>query len=512
MSWITKAESLLNNIDQKAASVLQNQQKNDGCENSQNLPKVQIPSSNKNILVLNKSTANSTLKRPSSKVSDMDYDSFSEKSVSSRHTVVDNQNDEYIYMKDTTQVETFSAEKELASTKIMLSELRIENNELKMEIESLHEQLKTNNNAQKTNELESAYAIIVNEKRDLTLMNQSLENSNANYIKTISELESNIMKLQQKELEMKQNLEYAKKETNDINIELQNYKVRAQNQLQMKEKLIEQLKSGSSQLEDNCSNDDNSSTLQIEIEQLKNDRNHLESELNLLTKRHEETKSFIEKLEHKHRMAEAAAEDKINSLNETIHQFVLKSTQYEDEIRLLKQENENVREEMFKQKTLMTTKLHEKENELKRLKNAYRESHVNTEIENRVQSLTQSLITKQNNLETMTAERNAMKLQYEKLSNQHEELLLQMRHQRPQVINMNINETDDVKSNFLTINPFDSHMSKKVKRAYSNFDQLGIRISRYLNRYPLARLFSVFYVCFLHLFVLVVLLQSTPSQ
>lgn len=511
MSWIAKAENLLNNIDQKAASVLQNQKIDNGdLQSSQSIPN--IPSFSKNMTILSKTMG--VTKRTSSKT-DLDNDSFSEKSMSSKLSTVVDQNEDFLQMKSISEatpagIESFSAEKELASAKILLSELRIENNELKIEIETLHEQLKANCSTHKFNELESAYSIILEEKKDLVMMNQSLENSNANYIKTISELESSIMKLQQNELEMKQKLEYARNESKDANTELQNYKLRAQNQLQMKEKLIEQLKNGLSSSYLDGNSDDSPATLQIEIDQMKNEKDHLESELHLMTKRYEDTKSFIEKLEHKHRIMEAEAEDKIANLNEVINQVTLRATHFEDEIRLQKIEIANVREEMFKQKTSLATKLHDKENELKRLKNAYRESQTNVEIENRVQSLTQSLINKQNNLETITAEKNALKLQYEKLSTQHEELLLQMRHQRPQVINMN--ETDDVKSNFLTINPFDSRMSKKVKRAYSNFDQLGIRISRYLHRYPLARLLSVFYVCFLHLFVLLVLLQSTPSQ
>lgn len=57
-----------------------------------------------------------------------------------------------------------------------------------------------------------------------------------------------------------------------------------------------------------------------------------------------------------------------------------------------------------------------RENELKRLKNSHREAHSNLEAENRLHSLTQSLLSKQNNLETITAERNALRLQLEKVS------------------------------------------------------------------------------------------------
>lgn len=99
------------------------------------------------------------------------------------------------------------------------------------------------------------------------------------------------------------------------------------------------------------------------------------------------------------------------------------------------------------------------------------------------------------------------------LQHSHEEVIIQMRQQRPQIIS--INETDDAKSqvpNFMMVNPFDSRMSRRVKRAYSNLDQLGVRLGVFLRRYPLARIFSVFYVTFLHFFVVFVLLSSTPAQ
>jgi chromosome segregation ATPase len=283
-----------------------------------------------------------------------------------------------------------------------------------MEIETLHEQLKSNSSAMKIRELEEVITTMVDEKRDLMIMNQSLENSTANYIKTISDLETNLMKLQQSESELRQKMEYAKTETQDVRQELQNYKLRAQNQLQMKEKLIEQLKSGDVEAETEGVND--MSALQMEIDQIRSERDHLQTELNLVSKRMDESRSFIEKLEHKHRIMEASAEDKINALNDTISQLNNASAHFEDEIRIQKQEIQQVREEMLSQKKFMTTKLHEKENELKRLKNAYRESQLNSEIENRVQSLSQSLITKQTNLEAITADRNALKLQLEKLS------------------------------------------------------------------------------------------------
>lgn len=164
------------------------------------------------------------------------------------------------------------------------------------------------------------------------------------------------MKMQQTENDLKQKLDYAKNETRNANNELQQYRLRAQNQLQLKEKMIEQLQTGEvvngTELAE--------ATLEIEVDTLRAERDHLQSELNLLTRRFEESRTFIEKMEHKHRMMQSDAEDKLLALDETINQMNLKTSQYEEEIRHQKQEISQIRDEMLKQKTAMTTKLHEK--------------------------------------------------------------------------------------------------------------------------------------------------------
>jgi small-conductance mechanosensitive channel len=83
-------------------------------------------------------------------------------------------------------------------------------------------------------------------------------------------------------------------------------------------------------------------------------------ELTLLTRRFEESRTFIEKMEHKHRMITSEAEDKLFQLDEVINQLNMKNSRFEDEVRLQKQEISQIREEMLKQKTAMTTKLHDK--------------------------------------------------------------------------------------------------------------------------------------------------------
>lgn len=165
------------------------------------------------------------------------------------------------------------------------------------------------------------------------------------------------MKLQQSENDLKQKLDYSKNESRDVNNELQQYRLRAQNQLQLKEKTIEQLKSGG---ENVGVNETLESTVQIEFDQLQAQRDHLQTELSLVTRRLEESRCFIEKMEHKHRMIQSEAEDKLLLLDETINHLNLKCAHIDEESRLLKQEVAQIRDEMLKQKTALTTKLHEK--------------------------------------------------------------------------------------------------------------------------------------------------------
>lgn len=133
-------------------------------------------------------------------------------------------------------------------------------------------------------------------------------------------------------------------------------------------------------------------------------------------------------------------------------------------------------------------------------------------LEERVHSLTQSLVQKQTSLETVTADRNALRFQLEKIELEHRQTMAQLRQQRPQVIN--VNDTDDAKAQvprFLQETPFDTRVARRVKRAYSTLDSMGVRLGVFLRRYPLIRILTIFYVVLLHLWVMVVLCSSTPT-
>lgn len=155
-----------------------------------------------------------------------------------------------------------------------------------------------------------------------------------------------------------------------------------------------------------------------------------------------------------------------------------------------------------------------RENELTRLRTKLSQQQATSNLsiaanntDDRVYSLTQSLVLKQNALESITAERNAIRIQLEKLENQHRETMQLLRNQRlPQIIN--VNDTDDAKSqvpSFMRETIHDTRVARRMKRAYSTLDSAGVRLGVFMRRYPLVRTMAIVYVAVLHLWVMFVL-------
>ncbi|KAK9889404.1 hypothetical protein WA026_004678 [Henosepilachna vigintioctopunctata] len=136
----------------------------------------------------------------------------------------------------------------------------------------------------------------------------------------------------------------------------------------------------------------------------------------------------------------------------------------------------------------------------------------NEELEYRIQSLTQTLMMKQNNLETVTSERNALRIQLEKLENEYHRNLLVMRNSQQKLVH--INDTDDVKlqiPQLMRVSPLDAGVTRRVKHAYSSLDSLSIRTGVFLRRYPVIRVFVFCYMVLLHFWVLIILLSYAPN-
>ncbi|XP_031638547.1 golgin-84 [Contarinia nasturtii] len=410
---------------------------------------------------------------------------------------------------------------EMMASRIILAQLKAERDQMKSEIIELKNQLIIAQKEDLVSELTATCDQLSTDNESLQRKMDEFEEANNGYTKTISQLEVSVAKMHEATMEMNEKLAMAKTETEQAVFELQQYRSRAQHTLQMKDELIAELKSMHKKSDTNDDMDIDVQCKQIELTAMKQERDAFFEENNMLRNQLNANKQIISTLECKLQEIELRSSDSEKSLSNALKQEKLKYSQMEETMRTQAKELKVVRDELKRQQTLTSTKLHEKENELiglrTKLSKQQNTSAMPTGLnstDDRVYSLTQSLVQKQNSLEQVTAERNAIRIQLEKLESQHRETMTLLRHQRlPQIIN--VNDTDDAKSqvpNFMRENPFDTRVARRMKRAYSSLDAAGVRLGVFLRRYPLVRTMTIVYVAVLHLWVMFVLLSSTPSQ
>uniref|UniRef100_A0A182P590 Uncharacterized protein n=1 Tax=Anopheles epiroticus TaxID=199890 RepID=A0A182P590_9DIPT len=413
-------------------------------------------------------------------------------------------------------------EKELAATKIVLAEIKAERDELKTELDNtLSQQLTNGETESKLLEFELLCQSLSEEKMMLAGKVLSIEEANSKYVKSISELESTIAKHIQSEQELNSKLEMARLETQNALTELQQYRVRAHATLQLKEKTIEQLKEQMNGGKNDGSPDTNDAKLnqaeqilQIELEQIRQEKANLLEELTTLNERMKQREGHWWSAEEKLKVTVQELEQNVQQLQQ---QILLESDKYsllEENFKLKQNELATAQEDLIKQRTSFTLRLREKESENNKLRNRIQNRPVSplSDHGERLASLTQSLVQKQTALETVTVERNALRIQLEKLENQYRNTASQVRQQRAVYLNSNV--TDDAKSqvpNFMLETPFDNNVARRMKRAYSSLDSIGIRLGVFLRRYPLIRILVIVYVAVLHLWVMFVLLSSSPN-
>lgn len=131
-----------------------------------------------------------------------------------------------------------------------------------------------------------------------------------------------------------------------------------------------------------------------------------------------------------------------------------------------------------------------------------------------LQSLTQMLMHKQSALDTLTSERNALRIQLEKSQQEYKQLSAQRISggaSRPANHSV-IHDYDDSRiPRLMQVSPLDAGVTQRVKHAYSTLDTFSIRTGVFLRRYPLARIFLICYMMLLHLWVLLILFTYVPG-
>ncbi|KAG7206477.1 hypothetical protein KM043_003822 [Ampulex compressa] len=330
-------------------------------------------------------------------------------------------------------------------------------------------------------------------QKEIIILNEKLTSSDAEKAQLYKQV-----------LDLQFALERSRLDLNSARSGLEQHKARALKTLQEKDKLIAELRT-------NVSNGMDDATV-MELNQLRHERDALREE-NLQIS--EQIRVVREELMHAdlklEKMRQKSMETSIQA-QETLAVERRRRLDAEEDARLHSEEIRALKEEMLSQRKTYALQLQKQDSEITRFRMQLSAvSTPSSEVESRLASLTQTLVLKQQALEGLTTERNALRLQLEKIEH---EFRNSMGSSRRNVSYNSINDTDDAKAQvptFLIETPFDTGVTRRVKRAYSSLDAISIRTGVFLRRYPLARILVLIYMALLQFWVVVVLLSQSPE-
>ncbi|KAM4540904.1 golgin subfamily A member 5 [Fundulus diaphanus] len=312
--------------------------------------------------------------------------------------------------------------------------------------------------------------------------------------------------------DLHQQVKSAKAAAESAKQELQDYKHKASRILQSKEKLISSLKEGSG-----LDIGDGSGTMALELEELRHEKELQREEIQKLLAQVGTLRTEIQDLETQALTeAETWREQHVHLQEQQASQNRAKQ-ELEAEVERYKQELQYLEDEHHRAKINMQSRIKDREDEIQKLRNQLTNktlsSSSQTELENRLHQLTETLIQKQTMLEALGTEKSSLVFQLERLEQQLKNA--QGGQSGGPVINMSPAEGPGTRQRNTPVLFSDQDspgVYGKVRKAASTIDRFSIRLGIFLRRYPIARLFVILYMAVLHLWVMIVLLTYTPEM
>ncbi|KAJ7409278.1 Golgin subfamily A member 5 [Willisornis vidua] len=272
--------------------------------------------------------------------------------------------------------------------------------------------------------------------------------------------------------ELQQQVKVTKSHLESAKQELTDYKQKATRILQSKEKLINSLKEGSG-----IEGLDSNTASTMELEELRHERDTQREEIQKLLGQIQQMRTELQELRY-------------------------------------------TEEELYRTKNTLQSRIKDREEEIQKLRNQLTNktlsSSSQTELENRLHQLTETLIQKQTMLESLSTEKNSLVYQLERLEQQLK--AIQGTSANGPSINMaGIDGAEGARMRSVPVLFSDTDgsvagMYGRVRKAASSIDQFSIRLGIFLRRYPIARVFVIIYMALLHLWVMIVLLTYTPEM
>lgn len=311
--------------------------------------------------------------------------------------------------------------------------------------------------------------------------------------------------------DIQQQLKIAKAAAETAKQELQDYKHKASRILQSKEKLISSLKEGSG-----LDTLDGSGAMALELEDLRHEKELQREEIQKLQGQVHTLRIEIQDLENQ-ALTEAETWREQQAQLEEQQALQNRAKQEMDaEIERYKQELQYIEEEQHRAKSTLQSRIKDREDEIQKLRNQLTNKTISssqTELENRLHQLTETLIQKQTMLEALGTEKSSLVFQLERLEQQLKNA--QGGQSGGPAINMSGLEGPGARQRNTPVLFSDQDspgVYGKVRKAASTIDRFSIRLGIFLRRYPMARVFVILYIAVLHLWVMIVLLTYTPEM
>jgi len=345
-----------------------------------------------------------------------------------------------------------------------------------------------------------------NLESNLTEKIKGLEVERQNTKQELLSIQQNQEDLKKTRGELQQALSSSKVECTNARKELLEYRTKAQRILQEKESFILQLKAGICKESDEHVQD-------IELQQITKERNLFCEEATRFSGQLSSARKELGELEQQMLMEQEINKETTAQLSQQLQSEREKREELESDLSSQNEELRYTREDLTRAKTSHLTAIAEKENELKKLRNqiSFRQKNgiSSGEEDKRIQQLTENLLKKQALVETISSEKKTMIYKIEHLERQlSDSRSLKNRKYGLPYLESSVEERGPA---FLQESPFDGAAARRVKQAYTEIDKLSIRVGIALRRFPIARIFVLFYMVMLHFWVFLVLFSYTPD-
>ncbi|CAG4955344.1 unnamed protein product [Parnassius apollo] len=386
--------------------------------------------------------------------------------------------------------------------------LKLDNESLKSQLDNLRLKLQDLNsidvkNREHSEKLEAETTLLRSNNRQLEeklkLINEELSNKES----TILRLENELRHTQVVISEQQGSIEKSTLECQRLETDWESYKLRVKGMLYAKDEEIKKLRQGTNLTED-------TKILIEQIEILKEEREELSDALSRVKEESENIKESMSQMEARH----TAAQRIVLALRDALKEERSARSRAEMQCVTLGKELKAMHTEMSHTITNLRSALQEKEEELSNVRETSSPPTADTSALNvadydvaqvamdkeKIQYLTQTLVQKQGKIESLLADNNTLKIQLEKLATKHKAELAAL---RPNYSHSIVQVQDgDVRPRSRTNNYSPA----------TSLAQLSLRVGVLSKRYPIFRVFIIFYMIGLHLWVFTVLFTSTPED